>query len=159
MNPGYTKSRVNRARELQKPAHPKGFVALQKSWYARLKKEGFKDIEFFHEDGNSTDGLLRSSIGSLMASYTPEAEYYFCKARWFLHHHRFVSAREKKIWARHCEGWQNPAIGRELGCSKEPVRKVVNKLRALMKADRRYEAAEAEEIAALAMRLEIKVVK
>ncbi len=94
-----------------------------------------------------------------MASYTPEGEYYFRKARWFLHNHRFNSAKEKKIWAMHCEGVQNPTIGRAFNCSKEPIRGVVNRLRLSMKRDRRFEAIEAEEIAALAERMKIEVVK
>lgn len=153
------RQRVNLAREKDKPTHAPGFVDLQKEWYAKLKQTGFKDIEFFHADGNSTDGLLRNSIGSLMASYTPEGEYYFRKARWFLQHHRFSSPREKRIWALHCEGMQNPGIGKIMGCSKEPIRKVVNRVRLQMKHDRRFEAIEAEEIAALAERLNMKVVK
>jgi DNA-binding CsgD family transcriptional regulator len=154
-----TRSRVNRSREKVKPTRNKSFVKLQQEWYNKLKKTGFVDIEFFHADGNSTDGLLRNSIGSLMASYTPEGEYYYRKARWFLQHHKFTSAREKKIWSLHCEGMYNPAIGKIMGCSKEPIRHIVNRLRLVLRHDRRFEEIEAEEIAALAERINIKVVK
>lgn len=140
-----------------RPKSPE-FCALQKEWYARLRATGFKELEFFHTDGTSTNALLRDSITRMQQRYSAETTYYFTKARWYLQH-AGLEPLDREIWAMHTDGRTSKDIATILGKSRYIVLKHVKRLKTAMLADKRYEAIEASDIAAMAERLMMKVTK
>lgn len=83
----------NQAKELKK---------LQTKWYAKLKKEGFKDVE-------QPDGNLKVWHSYFFKVHHNETVYqakedYYRKAGHFLHEHIFQDSREKLIWTLHTDG-------------------------------------------------------
>jgi hypothetical protein len=132
---------------------------LQKVWYAKLRATGFKDLEFFTEAGVATTSMLNASIGSLMGHYRPESEYYFSKARWYVHHGTFETNFEALVWQYHSDGVSAVAMSKIFRCGRLKIQMTLAKIKAAFTADRRYEQIEAEEIAALAARFYMKAVK
>jgi hypothetical protein len=132
---------------------------LQKVWYAKLRATGFKDLEFFTETGVATTSMLNASIGSLMGHYRPESEYYFAKARWYVHHGKFDTNFEALVWQYHSDGVSAVTMSRIFRCGRLKIQVALTKMKAAFTADRRYEQIEAEEIAALAARFYMKAVK
>lgn len=80
----------------------KEFLALKRKWYAKLDKEGFKDIE--NEAGllkKWSSYWLRSKHTS--ATFDAKQEYYRLAGQ-FLHDYQFGSALDRIIWEMHSEG-------------------------------------------------------
>ncbi len=84
----------------------KDFQALQKTWYKKLKQEGFEDIE-------QADGHLKLwSAYYFRSKYKTDGdvlfqqakEEYYRLARQFLHEKSFEDIRTKRIWELHSEG-------------------------------------------------------
>lgn len=77
------------------------FRKLQKEWYDRLEKEGFKDIE-------SEKGFLKEWSSWFDTHYTAQTfeskRQYYVFAERFLLAYSFENNIEKKIWECHCEG-------------------------------------------------------
>jgi IS30 family transposase len=69
----------------------------QKIWYAKLKKEGFKDIEY-------ADGSLKGHAKkrSFVQQQATQEYYYLCYH--FLHEYKFDSELERIIWEYHTNG-------------------------------------------------------
>lgn len=89
------------------PSNPqsKSFKKLQATWYAKLKDEGFEDIE------RSEDMLKVWSTTFTMAvpnSSTPiqlaAKESYYRFATHFLNEYKFEKDRDKVIWEYHSNG-------------------------------------------------------
>ena len=80
----------------------KEFKKLQDQWYAKLKKEGFKDIE------QDEDHLKSYASTDLINNYTPETfaikENYYIAAGHFLHSYEFKCKADRLIWEYHSEG-------------------------------------------------------
>lgn len=85
----------------------KEFAKLQKQWYAKLAKEGFKDIEWVdHSTGTGHDsGYLKGSLISGKA-YHPGRDLYYQLASNYLQHCKNLKNRpyHKFIWKLHAEG-------------------------------------------------------
>lgn len=89
----------------------KEFKSLKSTWYKKLKKEGFNDIEQ-KIPGRKDEYTLKkwsnrfnpkapwNSIPLLRES----KEAYYRLAGFFLHEHEFPSILDQKIWELHCEG-------------------------------------------------------
>lgn len=76
--------------------------ALQKKWYAKLKKEGFEDLEDAREQLIEYHG---SRFGSESVQITKNiTEEYYRVAGHFLHDWDFKTATEKVIWSLHADG-------------------------------------------------------
>ena len=93
--------------------------ALRREWYAKLKEEGFKDIEQVVDDRGTVGALLLGvSQGDLRRRlYKPETEQYYTLARQHLHTIERRPAKSRMrcaqaIWALHSEGY-----GERRGCA------------------------------------------
>lgn len=82
----------------------KDFKQVQDHWYAKLKKEGFKDIE---RDGylnwHSSSQALQSYMNNRLAGIEAKINYYRI-AGFFLNDYPFDTLRDKLIWSQHAEG-------------------------------------------------------
>jgi hypothetical protein len=89
------------------------FKKLQKTWYKKLAKSGFQDIE--EDEVNLYKYSNLDSVSYLL----PANETYYRLAGHFLHDYKFKDIHEKMIWKYHSEGFTY----REL---PEKVKKVIN---------------------------------
>jgi hypothetical protein len=117
-----------------RPTKPQSLKQLQKIWYAKLAKKGFKDAE------QDPDNLKRWS-GHFRTWYDDQSyedkERYFQLAGQFLHDYEFSSYREKLIWQCHSEGMtlhETIAFVKRKGrkCYMDVVRNTVKKLARIM---------------------------
>jgi hypothetical protein len=113
------------------------FLAERDKWYARLKEEGFDDIEILDGNTHHPGAMLRGvSPGDLQRGlYKPETEEYYRCAR----HHVFRMKRGvgRQIWKLHSEGYAEHSIfkaleGRYPGLKLSLVKKTVKAERARM---------------------------
>ena len=123
----------------------KDFKDLQAKWDAKLKKEGFKDIE------QREDGLLKSWSSRPFTSkrngsyYEDKIEYYkakeeyFRKATHFLNDHKFKNKKESIIWEMHSNGASLDKItafliSKHFRINRIAVFRVVKKLAKMMRS-------------------------
>lgn len=115
------------------PFRTKEFRAIQKYWYARLKKEGFKDAELRRYN---TDVLKSWDSTRFQLYYTPTQfairQLYFELTGQFLHSHKFKNPSEKAIWALHCTGVSYRTIAATLGIPLRRVERTIPELRTIM---------------------------
>lgn len=93
----------------------KQFKDLQRLWYDKLEKTGFKEIE--QEDGLlkrwSTRVFSDKANGSYYnekIEYYKSREEYYRLAGHFLHDYKFANKKEHRIWELHAEGVSIQAI-------------------------------------------------
>jgi hypothetical protein len=87
----------------RQPKRVKTLKEEQDKWYARLAKDGFKDIE------DRDEKLKQYASSALTHNYRvplvfDAKERYYQLAGQFLHMHKFDSRLEKFMWSQHCEG-------------------------------------------------------
>lgn len=80
----------------------KAFKELEKKWYTKLEKSGFKDIE-------QPDGNLKVWASSACKNYAEPnvraaKEEYYRMAGQFLYDYKFTSAIDKFAWKHHANG-------------------------------------------------------
>lgn len=80
----------------------KEFNKLEAKWYAKLKKEGFEDIEQ-NEDTLKLWSTHRFSREHNTVLYEAKEEYYRLAGQ-FLHEHQFKNLFEKGMWEYHSGG-------------------------------------------------------
>lgn len=79
----------------KKPNKKEDYESLKKIWYAKLEKEGFKDIEP-HEN---TLKVWHSKLSSKYTAAEAEAkQIYYNMANHFLLDHQFETILDKVIW-------------------------------------------------------------
>lgn len=80
---------------------------LQQEWYARLKREGFHDIETVLPDGSSSP-LLKPSPGAQGRRYRAlemeTRQDYYTLAGQYYWANKWLKEREKEVWKLHSEG-------------------------------------------------------
>lgn len=94
------------------------YEKLRRTWYAKLKKAGFKDIE----DINAPDLRLTNSDAfsksNKYGQHTPEwrqsKEDYYRLAEYFLNHYKFESHLERIIWEYHVNAMSRQDIAATL---------------------------------------------
>lgn len=78
------------------------FLALQKRWYAKLAKEGFKDCE------DSRGELKELHSTKIIKNYTPamynNKKEYYDRAYKFYHDNKFSCQKDRFIWHKHMNG-------------------------------------------------------
>lgn len=84
---------------------PEDFKKLERIWYEKLRRSGFKDIENNHVRGKP----LKQFEGSYFkARYSPlkfeSQQQYFTMASQFLHEYQFQTEFERQVWGLHVEG-------------------------------------------------------
>lgn len=113
--------------------------ALQKIWYARLKEEGFRDIEYQHND------LLNQYESTYFHRfYTPEEfqenlDYYRAACHFYWNYKDFKTELEKEIWRLHSEGISRRRISvhflqHNLKISDSSVQLIIAKLKKIMQS-------------------------
>jgi hypothetical protein len=107
------------------------FQQLQAKWYEKLAKTGFEDVE----EANSPKELLKCWHSTWFRTRgTPEQfaekQQYYATAREILANHRFDSAKEKRIWALHSEGYSRIETSRRMKVSARIVMWVLYRLKA-----------------------------
>ncbi len=119
------------------------YKSLRAEWYAKLKKEGFEDIEQNTSDENPFLKNWDSSYfyrkeHKMGAARMEAVKDYYLLAVQFLSVHNFKSKLEKEIWRLHSEGHGVRVISKELNTkstrlSKYDAHKIVKVLTLLMK--------------------------
>lgn len=85
----------------------KEFEKLKKTWYKKLKEEGFVDIEADEDTLKSWDsgGYHRSRVSTEQTLWMQQnAEAYYGLASSFLHEFKFETELDKVIWEYHSNG-------------------------------------------------------
>lgn len=109
--------------------------ALTEKWYARLKAEGFNDIE------QDSQYLKCWHSAYFHARHSPQdfelQKEYFRKAGMFFHDYSFSSSEERSVWGLHAEGLPYRKIASHLRdqfdqIHKDRVKKIVCKLKNIM---------------------------
>lgn len=124
------------------PHKTKEFLELQKSWYGKLKKSGFDDIE------QDEDHLKKWHTHYFERNYSAEAfkakESYYIAAGRFLHYFEFKTPLDKSIWKMHSEGHTFNEITESLSKTGNPIPntavfKIVKNLSKFMLVWRHYD--------------------
>lgn len=111
---------------------------LQRHWHARLKAEGFVDIEDVGVDGEPMmlvrrDGRHDVDAGSRFDDYESVTEYYSACGE-FLHGYAFASELDRSVWELHCDGSSYRETAKVCGVSTRIVWRTVNRLLAVMRS-------------------------
>jgi hypothetical protein len=81
------------------------FIELQKQWYEKLAKSGFKDLEWVdHTTGLGHDTPHLKGSLSLGRTYHPGRALYYDMALAYLTHCRSLSGFNRFIWRLHANG-------------------------------------------------------
>lgn len=111
----------------------RAFKDLKDEWYAKLKKEGFEDIEVA---GSSKEYLKEWHSNYFIARYSPlsfeSKQEYYSLASAFIHRHRFKTQQEKRIWLLHTEGLSIKTIAETLKIKKWKAEHTIQALKRLM---------------------------
>jgi hypothetical protein len=100
-----------------------------------LKASGFQDLESADRDAPlSNRGNLHAVTEvaeehDRLAQRMDAGAAYYEWAQALLHSHRFRSARERRIWARHADGEGLASIARALGITYHDARDTVNSIK------------------------------
>lgn len=79
----------------------KEFKDLQKTWYSKLEKKGFQDIE---QDETKLKSWSKALYDSRHESYRFSNEEYYRLAGHFLHDYKFETKLDKFVWEQHSLG-------------------------------------------------------
>lgn len=112
---------------------------LQKLWYKKLAKSGFKDVEVTPARGEPTlerygSYLLRQ--WNQTSSQLEARQRYFELARQFYWDHTFETSKEKEIWKMHSEGLTGTDIANKFKTSKSTAKRIVQRLSKIMLSQR-----------------------
>lgn len=127
----------------------KAFNKLQKEWYAKLRRSGFRDIENdrgellnystsrHFENHHRYDMMTNDTKKSLYSLTTQSTETYYILCNHFLHDHSFESSLHRKIWELHCDAISQRIIAETVTTKKMPmtaskVRWIVDNLEKIM---------------------------
>lgn len=113
---------------------------LTQKWYAKLKKEGFKDLEtssgqlklgadMYHQ-------IIRGATAQQKKTHYESKERYYQLAGQFLYDHEFETPREQQIWELHSEGLSHSDIRKKLyrfkNTKETTIRVIIQKLSKIM---------------------------
>jgi len=117
---------------------PKSFIKLQKEWYSKLEKDGFKDIEYFDKSMEPRDMMYKEAIktGKAIQDKFSSTEQYYIEASQFYWNHQFEEDSHKQIWYLHSEGCAYRQISKKLKMPYQQVFKTVNKYKEIMLSTR-----------------------
>lgn len=124
----------------------KSFLAERKKWYAKLKEEGFEDIELINwHDGSAWERMDGVSQADICNTYTPEKERYYQLAKQFYWEMPAIGRKDwtskkprvkrwprvRKVWKLHAEGLSVREIGRRLDLGTMTVQRDIEQIRPL----------------------------
>lgn len=106
----------------------KQFSALEKHWYAKLKSEGFKEIEQDSKYLIKHHDFARSGVNIFKSK-----ELYYQLAGQFLHEYAFDKEINKTMWDLHSQGRTYREISKKIEVfSKSQIFKVIKNLKEIM---------------------------
>lgn len=116
----------------------KEYIALQKEWYEKLKREGFDDLEYFYDNGEAREWLKGTSKFVSMETeevHNPSLTYdntldYYLKVDKILETTLFDSEEHKYIFTLHTEGLSLRKIAKLVNFSHPKVLRIINKYKA-----------------------------
>lgn len=115
----------------------KAFLKLKKTWYKKLEKSGFDEIE----DVDSPKEMLKSwhsykfnPNSSWLDQQIAAKRTYFENAAWFLDNHCFDTSLEKRIWACHAEGLSYRETAQKLKIKEGRIYRRLAKLKKVFNA-------------------------
>lgn len=110
------------------------FLKLRKSWYQKLKNEGFKELELINwHTGESVTPSMMVKLNS--RTNLEHTEEYYQGARRQLEDLEL----EFRVWAIHCEGGSDRRMAKELGISRYRAAKVLRGLQDRMAQEKAAE--------------------
>lgn len=122
---------------MSQPRKKTDYERTRDIWYAKLKTEGFVDIE--HLDGSLNIGIPRS-IMYQDPDLRHLTEAYYCMAYHFLNNYEFDNELEKVMWEYHTNGLGVRNIAKALkkaeiiSTNRNKVWKIIKKLEDKMKS-------------------------
>lgn len=100
------------------PFKSKQFTSLKDEWYAKLKSDGFKDIEASGAALNQGENYIkRLKFGKAQES----CRRYYEIAFEFLHKDEFESEKDRVVWEFFCEGDSMREIALKLKTHKKDI--------------------------------------
>lgn len=114
----------------------KEFKEIQDKWYAKLKKEGFEDIEDVSETHRPERDLKKwhsfaFQLNNSADDYSDKERYYQLAGQ-FLHEYEFKNKLERSIWEGHAEGLSIREISRKLNKYRDLIFKILKQQREIM---------------------------
>ncbi|NDC24838.1 MAG: winged helix-turn-helix transcriptional regulator [Proteobacteria bacterium] len=107
---------------------------LQKKWYSKLAKSGFKDIENVFLPG---EPLLHWDSTEFQRAFSPseftERQRYYELAGQLLHTFKFKKDRDKEIWRMYVQGITQRKIAKAVGLSIISVNRIIKKYASYIK--------------------------
>lgn len=88
------------------PQEYRKLLKIRREWYAKLRAEGFSDIEHTDQKSGVTGdfAFLKQHQQAVAKSYNAATENFYRLARSFLEHYSFSSAMEKYLWQLYSDG-------------------------------------------------------
>jgi hypothetical protein len=112
----------------------KDFQKLQKKWYNKLAKAGFKDLENVFVSG---EPLLHWDSIEFQRYFSPdsflERQRYYELAGQLLNEFKFKDKRDKKIWEMHTKGVSQRDIAKKVNLHHNWVGKIIKKYASYIK--------------------------
>jgi hypothetical protein len=118
------------------PKKPRSLEEETAFWYAKLKKEGFDDIEYGDWMRN---GVSKSLLRSPEVVRSATQEYYYA-ANHFLHNYKFANRRDQVVWEYHTNGVSVRNISKllkkvRITISSAHIWRTIKRLQHVMKTD------------------------
>ena len=106
-------------------------LELRRTWYAKLKRDGFKDIEVMDDRGDM-NGLLSghnaTELSGIVGKNDLRESYYRLAGR-FRHEFVFSSSLDALIWELYAEGVPYRSISHQVNVSVWQVYSTVNRIK------------------------------
>jgi hypothetical protein len=110
--------------------------ALRKSWYAKLKNEGFEDVELEQRTTDHKETLDLIYRKDFHSSLTFQAKTsYFLWANQMLNCGNFDSFRDKMIWEYYAEGLSHREISKRVGLERSWCTRKIKAIEEKQKVD------------------------
>lgn len=105
------------------PLGSSAFRSLRSAWYAKLKKKGFRDLEYTPQGADdSTEYIQTGSLAVIARQYKPETLHYYRRWSCYLSYckHNIKSKKEQAILQLYSDGISYRGITKQL----KPIYKV-----------------------------------
>ncbi len=104
--------------------------SLRETWYNKLKKLGFDDIETKDEHLKRHDAYYFATWSEAQHG---EIRAYYNECQDFYREHNFYSKSDKYVWKLHCQGMTQDEIAKDIGVNQKTISDVIIRLTRKMK--------------------------
>jgi hypothetical protein len=116
-------------KKVRKMIKDRKFITLQKKWYAKLREEGFNDIEYFYEDMEPRDILKKTLTSKIKDAADADnmvyTELFYSHSRQYYWDTTFEDPLDKQIWFLFSEGTPYLKIAKQLSTTYSIVFKKI----------------------------------